>query len=168
MGYVNTVKSQFIPPGAMHFKTGTWTDAAGAVAGTIAKHKAATAETAVVTVPIMSPSNSNAAYNKGCYLQSIEIDYEILIADLTSLTAVLHKVVRGADTAVAVVSSPAFTQAPTAANSKVTDQHRLILTITTPEWIDDDAYWLAELTMVAPATTTIDVLGAVAQFTEKL
>ena len=33
MGYVHdTQMSQFIPPSAMHFVTGTWTDAAGQVA----------------------------------------------------------------------------------------------------------------------------------------
>ena len=46
MGYVHdTSMSQYIPPTAMHCVTGTWTDAAGAVSGTIARHKAANAET---------------------------------------------------------------------------------------------------------------------------
>ena len=60
MGYVHdTHMSQYIPPTAMHCVTGTWTDRPPAhVAGTIAMHKAAGAETAVVNIPIMLPSNS--------------------------------------------------------------------------------------------------------------
>src|SRR5512136_2171711 len=96
----NTHFSQYIPPNAMNFVTGTWSDAAGQVAGTICRHKAATAETSVVTIPVLAPSNSVAL--NGAKLTSVEIDYEVLVADLTSITATIRKITRGADTAVAV------------------------------------------------------------------
>ena len=159
----NTHFSQFIPPDAINYVTGTWADAAGQVSGTTCKHKTATAETASVTIPITIPSNSIAL--QGCKLVSVEIDYEILVADLTSITATIKKITRGADTAVAVATAVTFSQTPTAANAKVTDQHRLVLTLDTPAWIDNDEYYLVNLSMVAPASTTIDVLGAVANFT---
>ena len=60
-GYVHdTAMSQYIPPTAFHIVTGTWTQAAGAVAGTIAMHKAAAAETATVNIPIMIPPTRSA------------------------------------------------------------------------------------------------------------
>jgi hypothetical protein len=163
-GYVHdTAMSQIIPQTLMQATTGTWTRAAGAVAGTIAYHKAATAETSIITIPIMIPSNSVAG--KGAYLKSIEVDYEVLIADLTSLTPVVNKVTRGADLAVAVVAAQTFTQSPTLALSAVTDQHKLIITITTPFWVANTEYVLLQLTAVAPATTTLDFLDAVANWT---
>ena len=165
MGYVHdTAMSQYIPPNVMHCVTGTWTDIAGQVAGTIVRHKAAAAETSIVNIPILLPSNSVAL--KGSYLKSVEIDYEVLVAACTSVTAALAKVVRGADTAVAVVSAPACTQDLVAATTAATvDQHKLIVTITTPEWIDNDAYYFLKLTVVSALTTTFDLLAAVANFT---
>lgn len=171
MGYVHdTHMSQFIPPNAFHLVTGTWTDAAGQVTDTICKHMAAIGGgggTATVNIPIMIPSNS--AGLKGSYLKSIEADYEILIAACTSVTAVLHKITRGADGAVATDTEPTVTQDLTAGTDAAdVDQHRLTVTLTTPAWIDNDEYYLLELQMIAAATTTIDLLGAVANFTARL
>lgn len=167
MGYVHdTNMSQFIPPAAMFTVTGTWTEVAGQVAGTIVKHKAAAADTSVITIPILIPSNFIA--QKGGYLKSVEIDYEVLVADLTSLTPVINKVTRGADLAVAVVATQVFTQSPSLALSLVMDQHRLVLTITTPFWIDNDEYVLVQLTAVAPITAQLDILGAVANYTARM
>lgn len=165
MGYVHdTHMSQFIPPTSMHCVTGTWTIAAGVVAGTIAKHKAANAETSVVNIPIAIPSNSVA--QKGAYLKSIEVDYECLLAAATSVTATLNLVTRGADGAVAVVSAPAITQDLTAATDAADeDQHKLTVTLTTPAWIDNDEYYLLKLAFVCGGTVTIDLLGAVVNFT---
>jgi hypothetical protein len=167
MGYIHdTNMSQFIPPTLFHTPGGTWTSAAGQVAGTIARHVAAADQTILVNVPVFAPSNSVDL--KGAYLKSIEIDYEILIADCDAFTAVVNKVTRGADTAVAVVAAQTFTQTPTAANALKVDQHRLILTITTPFWLDNDVYVLVELTCNQAATTTVDFLGAVANYTLRI
>lgn len=162
----NTHMSQYIPPTLMHCVTGTWTDIAGAVAGTIARHKAATAETSTVNIPIIIPSNSVTL--QGSKLTSIEVDYELLLAAATSVTATLNKVTRGADTAVAVVSSVAITQDLAAATAAATqDQHRLTVTLTTPAFIDNDEYYLLKLAFVCGGTVTIDLLAAVANFTAR-
>ncbi len=168
MGYVHdTHMAQYVPPNQMHCVTGTWTDIAGQVAGTIVRHKAATAETSTINVPITIPSNSSAL--KGSLLKYVEIDYEILVAACTSWTMSIVKVVRGADTAVAVVSAPAGTQLLTAATTAATvDQHRDRFTLTTPVYIDDDEYYFLKIVAIAAATTQIDLLGAVAYFTERL
>jgi hypothetical protein len=156
--------SQYIPPTDMHYVVGTWSQAAGQVTGTIAKHKTANAETAVVTVPIAIPSNSVAL--NGCKLASIELDYELMAAGATSVTAVLNKVVRGIEGEVAVVTQPAITQDLVAGVAAATqDQHRLKVTLTTPVWIDNDEEYLCQFSFVCAGVVTVDILGAVANFT---
>lgn len=168
MGYVhNTQMSQYIPPNLMHCVTGTWTDIAGQVAGTIARHKAASAETATINIPLLLPSN--AAALMGCYLVSVELDYEILVAACTTFTLSIVKVARGIDTAVAVVSAPAGAQTLVAASTAAAvDQHKDKFTLTTPAWIDNDEYYFLKAVAVAAATTQIDLLAAVANFTLRL
>lgn len=162
----DTHMSQYIPPTLFHCVTGTWVYDAGNVAGTIVTQKAAAAETTVVSIPITLPSNSVAL--KGSLLKSIEVDYEILTAAATSITAVLHKITRGADTAVAVVTTQASTQDLTAATAAATvDQHKLTVTVTVPPWIDNDEEFILELTCVCALTTVLEFLGAVVNYTAR-
>lgn len=165
MGYVHdTAMSQFVPPTVMHGVTGTYTNAAGAVAGTIALHRAAAASTGVINIPIILPSNSVAM--KGAYLKSVEVDYECLLAAATSVTFTMNKVTRGADGAVAVVSAVTVTQDLTAATDAADqDQHKCTVTVTTPAWIDNDEYYLLVMTAICGATVTLDILGAVINYT---
>jgi len=169
MGYVNDDKmTQFIPPWQFQGATGTYTIAAGAVAGTWAFHRAAAASTGVVTIPILPPGNSGAARNKGSLLKSIEVDYELLLAGATSVTAALAKVTRGANGAVAVVSAVTITQDQAAAVAAATQgQHKLTVTVTTPEWHSNAAYYFLNLTCVCGATVTLDFLGAIVNYTFK-
>ena len=168
MGYVHdTHMSQFIPPTAMMGVTGTFTQAAGAVTGTIAFHRAAAAQTSVIYIPIVLPGNTDA--NKGAYLKSIEVDYENLLAAATSVTFGLNKITRGADTAVAVKSAVTVTQdLAAAAGAETENQHKCVVTLTTPEWIDNDVYYLLTMTIVAGGTITNDILAAVANYTLRL
>jgi hypothetical protein len=167
-GYVHdTAMSQFIAPNTFHVATGTWTMVAGQVAHTISYHKAAANETTVVSIPIHVPSNSVAG--KGAYLKSVEIDYEITIAEPTSITPLVNLVTRGADTAVATVAAQTFTQSPAAASAKTVEQHKLVLTITSPFWIDNDQYVLVELSIPTGAGgCVLDFYGAVANFTLRM
>jgi hypothetical protein len=159
--------AQYIPPQLFHCVTGTWSLSAGQVAGTIVKKVNDFNQTSTINIPIVVPSNSVA--QMGAYLQSIEIDFEITGAALTALTAVVNKVTRGADGAVAVVAAQTFTYdtGHDAAGERVdVDQHKMTLTITTPFWIDNDEYVLVELTCdQAGDTGVIELLGAVANFT---
>src|SRR5512137_1857716 len=147
MGYVHdTHMSQFIPPTAFHCVTGTWTQTAGTVAGTISKHCAAADIDTVVNIPIMLPSNSVAL--KGAKLASVEVDYEFTAAAATSVTATMNKVTRGSNTAVAVVTAVTVTQDLAAAVAAATQaKHKLVVTVTTPAWIDNDEYYLLVLTI---------------------
>jgi hypothetical protein len=160
----NTHYSQYIPCTLFHPVTGTFTWVAGDVAGTIAMNRAAANETSVVTIPLVIPSNSIAL--QGAKLASIEIDYEVKVAEPTSITPVINKVTRGSDTNVASVGAVTHTQSPVAASAKTVDQHKLTLTITTPFWVDNDEYVLVQLSIVAGAGgNTMKFLGAVANFT---
>lgn len=167
MGYANDTRmSQFIPPSLFHIPTGTVTNTAGAVAGTIARNIAAADQTGLVNIPILVPSNSSDT--KGAYLKSIEIDYEITDAACEALTFVINKVTRGANGAVAVVAAQTFTQTPTVAVADDMDQHKATLTITTPFWIDNDVYVLVEVTVDQALTSVVQFLGAVANYSLRL
>ncbi len=165
MGYVHdTQMSQYLGPNTFHYNVGTWTQVAGQVADTICMHRAAANETAVINIPIMIPSNG-AGY-KGALLKSIEVDYQLLVAEPTSMSFVLNKVTRGAEGAVAVVSVPTVTLALAAAAGKTVDKHKQVVTLSTAEWIDNDVYFLLEVTIVAGAGgNTTDILGAVVNYT---
>jgi hypothetical protein len=160
----NTHFAQYIPPTTWHFATATVTQVAGDVAGTIAMNRAAADQTSVITIPINIPSNSIAL--QGAKLASIEVDYEIKGAEPTSLTWTLNKVARGADTAIAVVASVAKTNTVADAGAKSVDQHKQTITLTTPAYIDNDEYYLLELSLVAGAGGgTEKFLAAVANYT---
>jgi hypothetical protein len=156
--------SQVISPMLFNFVTGTWTNIGGQVSGTIAKHVAATDETCIVTIPIIVPSSNHI--NSGAKVTSIEIEYEVLIAACDAFTAVINKVTRGADLAVAVLATtpPPFTQTPTVAVADDVDQHKLTLTITTPFFLLNTEYLLVELTVNKAATTTVDFLSATVNY----
>jgi hypothetical protein len=169
MGYVHDVHmAQYIPPNAFHYVTGTWTQTAGVIADTIALHRAQANETTVITIPIMIPCNSVA--EKGTKLTSIELDYELLGAANTSVTPVLNKVTRAADGTVAGVAAVTQTMNLAAATTAATqDQHRMIVTVTTPTWTDNDEYYLLQVSIVAGAgATTTNILAAVANYTLRM
>lgn len=169
-GYVHdTAMSQYIPPTLWHFVTGTWSQAAGQVAGTIVVKNAAADATTVCNIPVILPSNS--VTQKGAYLKSIEVDFEILTAACDALSAVVNKVTRGADGSAATVAAQTFTYDAghdTAAERIDVDQHKMTLTLSTPIWIDNDEYVLVEVTMDRAATTVVECLGAVANYTLRL
>jgi len=104
-------------------------------------------------------------------LKAIQVDYEVLIAACDAVSAVVNRVTRGANGAVAVVDTLAFsydTGHDTAPERLTLDQHRMKLTLDTPLWLDEEEYIIVVLTFDKAATTTIDVLGAFAEFTVRL
>jgi hypothetical protein len=160
----NTHMSQYIPPTLWHFVTGTFTSVAGTVSGTIAINRANANETSVITIPIMIPSNSVAL--QGAKLVSIEVDYVVKTGEPTSLTWTLNKVTRGVEGSVASVDAITKTDTIAAADSHAVDEHKQVITITTPEWVDNDVYYLLEISLIAgAANNTEHFLGAVANFT---
>ena len=168
MGYVHdTQMSLYIPPTAFHGVTGTWSLAAGAVAGTIVYKKAAAAETTTINIPIILPGNT--APNKGSMINSVEVDFEISGAAATSVTITMNKVTRGADGADAVVTAITGTQTLTPATTAATiDEHKDKFTVTTPAYIDNDEYYLLKIVAVCAAATVIEFLGATVNYTVRM
>jgi hypothetical protein len=164
----DTHMSQYINPMLFHFSTGTITYVAGQTAGTIVAHRAAANQTTLITIPILIPSNASAL--KGSLLKSIELDYEIMTAEPTSLTWTLNKVTRGADGADATVTPiTGVTAALDAATAKAVDEHKQVITITAPAWIDNDEYYLLELALEAGGGgNTADFISAAANFTARM
>jgi len=163
----NTHMSLWIPPSMCHYVTGTWTDAAGAVAGSIAKSKAAADNTGVISVPINLYQNSIAL--QGSKLVSVDCWWECLTAAMDAVTAVINKMVLPADTAsFAATSAITFTYSidhDSAAKRLTLEQHKMTLNITTPAFLDDDDLYIVQLTMDAAATSALTFFGCRANFT---
>ena len=168
MGYVHdTHMSQYIPPTAMHCVTGTWTQTAGASCWHDRQAQGCQCRDQRDQYP------DHAAFQFGCPQRCqaciVEVDYEIAAQAATSITATMNKVTRGADGADATVASVTVTQDLTAGTDAAdVDEHKLTVTVTTPFWIDNDEYVLLVITAIAAAGTTIDLLGAVANFTLRM
>jgi hypothetical protein len=157
----NTGTSFFIPPTMFHLVTGTWTDAAGAVANTVAKIVALGDNTAVISIPC-TPLQNSVALN-GFKLTSIDVWFEALTAAPTALDALIHSITLPNDTAVQVVSSLPFsydTGHDTAGERDNVDQHKMTLTLTTPIWIDNDQIVYVQITIDGATNTVIHMLGA--------
>ena len=160
-GFVHDAVSFFIPPSGLHYVTGTWADAAGAVANTVAKTCSLGDNTAVVSVPCTPIQNGVAL--KGFYLTSIDVWFELLTAAPTTLDALIHSITLPADEAVQVVSSLAFsydTGHDTAGERDDVDQHKMTCTLTTPVWIDEDVAVYEQITIDGAASTVVHFLGA--------
>jgi hypothetical protein len=68
--------------------------------------------------------------------------------------------------AVAVASHPTISQTPAAAaGAETLDNHKMVVTLTTPAWVDNDDYYLCEFTFVTPGVCEVDILSACANFT---
>jgi hypothetical protein len=159
----------FIPPTAMHGVTGTYTLAAGAVTSTIAYHRASANSTGVINIPLMVMSRNTTNGQGGSLVKSIDVDYEVLAGACTSVTFSLNKVTRGADLAVSAVAAVTVTQSlAAAAGAETQDQHRCLVTLTNPIYVDNDDYLLLVMTFVAGASATLDVLGAFVNHTLRL
>ncbi len=171
MGYVHdTHMSQFIFPDLCHFVTGTWSRAAGAVAGTIAMAKAQANDTSKITIPIALPQNSSG--QKGSLVKSIDIYWEVLTLAMDAVTAAINKMTlptNGAAFGAAESIAFDYDSGHDTANERLTlDQHCMTLTLDTPLWLDDGDLLLVELSMDAGATSDLTFFGARVNYTARL
>jgi len=170
MGYVHDADAILhIPPTAMHFVTGTWSDVAAAVTDTIGKRKTAADETATVTISI--PAIASKKELKGAYIKSLDIWFDVATAALDALSAAVNLVTMGADGAAPTVAAQTFTYDSghdSAAERIDVDEHKMTLTITTPFWLDDAEQLLVQLSVNAAATSVFTIRGAQANFTFRM
>lgn len=173
MGYVHdTGFTQFVPPHMMSGTVAAWAIAAGQVANSVVYGCDATDEVAVLTIPVLAPSNNgvdaSGAAAKGALLKSIEIDFEILTAALDAMSATIYKCKRGADGADVVLTTPSFTYDTghdSAAERIDVDEHKMTLTLDTPVYIENDEYYYVKISFDKAATSTVEVLGAFVNYT---
>jgi len=166
----NTHMSQFIPPNLMGFSAGTWTLA---VASNVWSNNRTAADASnTLYIPITLPGNSVDL--QGAKLLSVEIMYSIATAAADDFaTAKVYKDTLQATAAsgsgtlntAAEVTTTADTGHDTAAERLAVDEHRLVLTLSTPEWIDNDEGFHVELVIDFAATTVFKYFGAIANFT---
>lgn len=168
MGYVHdTAMCQFIPPSLAMFSAGTWTDT---VASNVwSKNRSAADASFTIYIPVLIPSNSVAM--KGAKLVSVEVMYVIGTAaadDIPTATCILYKdtlAVTGTLNTAASAAGSLDTAHDSAAELKAADEHRLVYTLTTPAWIDNDEAYHFEIVVDAAATTVFKFLGALINYT---
>jgi hypothetical protein len=174
-GYVhNTSLSQWISPGMCSYVTGTWTDAVGAVTGTVVKEKTAADNTGVVYIPISAALIASSVDLMGSYLKTIDIWWATTTAalDAAGATALIDLFVLPANGAAfpALVAQPFTydTGNDTAGETDDLDEHKMTLTLTTPIWLDDDDLVQVRMTFDAAATSVVRFHGARANYTLRL
>jgi hypothetical protein len=167
MGYVHdTAMSQFIPPTACCYSAGTWTWTVGTNVWT--NVRTANDSSFTVYVPIALPSNSVAF--KGSKLLSLEFMYVISGAaadDFAVATALLYLdtfAVTGTINTAATIASTKDTGHDTDAECLAQDEHRMVLTVDDPLWIDNDQGYHAEFVVDGGAATVFANHGAIANF----
>ena len=169
MGYVHdTAMSQFIGPDEFLHSAGTWTST-NASNVWYARRTAANA-TWVTKIPIRLPQNS-VAY-KGAKLVSVDLWYDITTEAMDSCAAVLYKTTMGADGATCAVAAAVTTSYDTGHDTAPeridVDQHKMTLTVTTPEWLDDWDEWYIEFSGDGGANGVFDWYAARANFTLRI
>lgn len=169
MGYVHDTEcAVVIPIGQMEFVTGTWTKTVASNVWT--NNKTATDETSTIRIPIPAPLQNANAY-KGCRIKSVTIYYTIGTAAADAVSAALYKAsmpVTGTIMSAAAVTTSYDTGHDTAAERLTADEHTMVLTVSTPEWMDDDAMYFVELSIDAAATSVVKVGDAIAKFDVRL
>jgi hypothetical protein len=171
MGYVHdTAMSQFVPPNKIGFSAGTW---ALTVASNVwSMDRTAANATFTVYVPVPIPSNGVAL--KGAYLVSIELMYSVATEDMDSVDSV--KIYKDTLAAVAASGSGSINTAAEAtstidaghdtdAERLDQDEHRMVVTLDTPVWIDNDEAFHLEVDFDGGASGVVKVFGAICNYT---
>jgi hypothetical protein len=169
MGYIHdTAMSQFVPPADFQFSAGTWAIAVASNVWSMDRTANDSTFTAYFPIPILS----NSAALKGAKLESIEVMYSIattLADDFVSVT--LYKdtlAVDGTFNSAASVTTTEDAAHDSAAERKAIDEHRMVITLSTPVWIDDDEAFHLEFVVDCHANTVFKCFGAIINYTLRL
>lgn len=153
------------------FSAGTWTHT---VASNIwYLRRTAGASAPVLKIPVATILQNSVA-QKGTYLKSIDLWYEIGTAAATAITPVIQKQTLPADnSAYGAPSAQTFTYDTghdSASERLAVQKHKMTLTLSTPLWLDDDDDVYVELTVdfSGAATGVFDYHGARANVTTRL
>lgn len=161
----NTHMSRFIPASEISKSAGTWTPS---VASNVPKEARTAADAAfTLLVPIKLEQNGN--YRNGARLKSIDVYYQIGTAACDDFATVeLEKITWPAATGSAPTGAAVTTTCDaghdTAAERLAVAAHKMTVTLTTPEWMDDDVAYVLQLVVDAAAATVFTLFGARANF----
>lgn len=165
MGYAtDTQMAAFIPPEKITKTAGTWTTTLAS--NVVSSNKTAAADAPNLFIPL-NPPLGNAAALKGCRIKSVELIYSVATAALTSVTTVeIEKQTIAASGAVTGTTLAQTQDAghDTSAERSAIGNHRMICTVTNPEWIDNDAYYYLYVTINAAATSDFKLYGAIVNY----
>jgi len=167
MGYVHdTAMSQFVPPNQIGVSAGTWTLAVASNVWSNDRTAGDASFTAYIPIPI--PSNSVAL--KGCKLVSVEFMYAISTAAADAFaTFALYKdtfAVSGTlNTSAVVAGVTVDTAHDTSAERYAVNEHRAVITLDTPVFIDNDEHYHVEAVVDCAATTVFKIFGAIVNYT---
>ena len=174
MGYVHdTAMSQFVPPTAFGHSAGTWTLKVATNVWSLNRTAADASFTIYIPVPILSSSVAL----KGSYLKSIETMYSISGAAADDFPYVnFYKDTLKASAAsgsgsintAALLAKTIDTEHNSGDERKAQDEHRMVVTLDTPAWIDNDAAYHAEFVVDAAATTVFKIFGGIANYTLRI
>ena len=166
MGYVSDKEiSLWIPPGVIGKSAGTWTPTLASNVWSEVRGAADASFSLAIPIQLFG----NAAGLRGCRLKSIDVYYAIGTAAADDFAVVeLEKMALGADdTAItgAAVTVTLDAGHDTAAERLAQDtDHVMTVTLSTPEWIDEDEVFVLTLTVDAAAGTVFTIFGARANF----
>ena len=169
MGYIHDVSmSQFVLPGDFKFSAGTW---AIATLGYIWSMDRTAADGVFwAMAPVLVPSNSVA--QRGAYLKPIEVMYSIATAAADDFAAVeLRKdtlAVTGTLNTSALIATTMDAAHDSAAERKAQDEHRMVATLDTPAWIDNDEAYHFDFYVDCAAGTVFKIFGAIINYTLRL
>jgi hypothetical protein len=169
MGYVHdTHMSQWIPPNMLIASSGTW-------ALTVASNvwtKNRTAADAAFTIYVPIPILSNSVAFKGSKLVSVELMWSVITAAMDAVAEPLVYLntlnVNGTLNTAAAVATTIDTGHDSAAERLTVDEHRAVVTITTPLWCDNDQAYHVEMVCDAAATSVFKWFGAIANYTLRI
>jgi hypothetical protein len=169
MGYIHDVAmSQFVPPSMFLFTAGTWTGVSDTYIWSLARTAADASFWAYVPVPV--PSNSVA--NKGSYLKSIEVFYSIgtaAVDDFATVTLCKDTLnAHGSAITTAAVTHTIDADHDTAAERLISAYHRMVVTLTTPAWIDHEENYHLDMLVDCAATSVFKFYGALVNYTLRL
>lgn len=165
MGYVvDQDISLFIPPANIQKTAGTWTPT---LASNVWFDRRSAADASFsLAIPIQLFGHERGY--RGVKLASIDVWYVIGTAAADDFATVeLEKIAlpaTGSAATGAAVTVSVDTGHDTAAERLAVDEHKMTVTLTTPEWIDEDELFVLTLTVDAAATTVFDLIGARANF----
>jgi hypothetical protein len=164
MGYTHDTHMSKIIPVSLFQIAGTCV-LTHSVASNLVKSARTANDTAFsVWIPIVLDQNSSAF--KGARLKSIDVFFKVATDVLTSFTApALQKITLGAADATAPTGAElTTTYLPANATILTAAEHKVTVTVTTPEWADDDTYYLLDLEVDPTASAVVTFYGARANF----